>query len=191
MKHVITTLAAIAVVCGVSFAKEPSPASEHLKCYDGLIGTWRYEGPLLEDLPDVAKKGSPLVFQVSWRRILNKAAVEENWSIQVDGAEVLSGKGLIGWNAEEKRIVHGDLNSVGDMSLGEVTVDEDNNSLPLTTEGIDAKGEKTEFKGVVTKKDKDTITWQALHRKGGIVEGPSPEYTFKRVERPKGTKPAK
>jgi hypothetical protein len=44
---------------------------------------------------------------------------------------------------------------------------------------------------VVTKTGKDTLTWQAPERVGGIVEGPSPVYTFKKVERAKRKKPAK
>ena len=59
------TAIAVVLVCGLSNADEPAAASKHLKCYRGFIGTWRYEGPLLEDIPDVAKKGSELVFEFS------------------------------------------------------------------------------------------------------------------------------
>jgi hypothetical protein len=83
------------------------------------------------------------------------------------------------------------MNTLGGLSLGTVVIDEDANSFTLTAEGVTGDGEETEFKGVVTKKDEHTITWRALHRQGGIVEGPGPEYTFKRVKRAKRVKPAR
>ena len=54
-----------------------------------------------------------------------------------------------------------------------------------TRQGVDGDGEQTTFKAVVTKTGKDTLTWEALERTGGFVEGPSPVYTYKRVERKK------
>ena len=38
------------------------------------------------------------------------------------------------------------------------------------------------FVGVVTVTGKDTLTWHGPRREGGLVEGPSPTYTFKRVK---------
>lgn len=131
------------------------------------------------------------MIQLTWRRILNRNVVETTWSIDFKEAETTAGKGLIGWNAAEKEIVQGGMSSVGGIGLGIVTVDDAAKSFTLTTEGIDGDGETTEFKGVVTKTGKDTITWRALERVGGIIEGPSPEYTFTKVERRKRAKKAK
>jgi hypothetical protein len=193
MKHVTATLTIVTIVLasGHLYGKEPTPASENLKCYDALIGTWRYEGPLLEEVPDFAQKGSDVVIQVTWRRILNRNAVEANTSVKFEEGDTILGRALIGWNAAESQIVHGSMNSVGAVGLGTVTVDEATSSFTLTSEGIAGDGEKTEYKDVVTKKDKDTFIWRALERKGGLVEGPSPEYTFKRVEQAKRAKRAK
>ena len=44
------------------------------------------------------------------------------------------------------------------MSLGTITHDRTAKSLTLTAEGINGDGEKTSFKGVVTKTGKDTMT---------------------------------
>ena len=62
------TTVAVVLACGYLQGKEPAP--NHLGCFDDMIGTWRYEGPLLEDVPDIAKKGTNLVFQFTWKRIL-------------------------------------------------------------------------------------------------------------------------
>jgi hypothetical protein len=58
----------------------------------------------------------------------------------------------------------------------------------LTAKGIDIGGEHTSFQGAVTKTGKKTLNWQTLRRIGGIVEGPSPTYTFKRVKQAKQPK---
>jgi hypothetical protein len=187
MKLLTATLAAVAVFLtgGLVNAQQTGPDFEHLKGYGPMIGTWRYEGPLLEDVPDMAKKGSNCVFQFSWRRILDKNVVMEDWSVEFEGDKKVSGRALIGWNAAEKRLVYGAMSSFGGMAVGTVVFDRREKTSTLTSEGVDSEGESTYFKGVVTKTGKDTLTWRALQRSGGIVEGPSPEYTFKRVHRAK------
>jgi hypothetical protein len=191
MKRVVIAMTAVVITCGVSLGQdEPGPNFEHLKAYGPMIGTWRYEGPLLEDVPGMAEKGAEFVAQFSWRRILNRNAVEENWSGTLAGKE-FSGKALIGWNAKEQRLVYGAMDSEGGMSLGTVVFDKQAKTSTLTSEGIDGDGEPVSFKAVVTKTGKDTLTWQALERTGGTVEGPSPVYTFKRVQRAMKSKKVK
>lgn len=182
---VVLALTVVVLPNGASFGQEEvvGPNLEHLKGYGPMIGTWRYEGPLLEDLPGIAEKGSDLVFQFTWRRILNKNVVEENWLLEFEGGKSLSGKALTGWNAAEKHLSYGGMDSLGGMSLGVVVFDAKAKTSTLTEEGIDGDGEKTTFTGVVTKPGKDTLTWQRLKGTGGIVEGPSPVYEFKRVKR--------
>ena len=194
MKHVSMTLIAATIVltCGLSYGQEePGPNFEHLKSYGPMLGTWRYEGPLLEDLPGIAEKGPKILFQFSWRRILNKNVVEENVLVELDGKTIIAGKALIGWNAEKKEIAYGGMNSLGNLHLGTVAFDKATKTSTLTTKGIDKDGEEISFKAVVTKTGRDTLTWQALQRAGGIVEGPSPVYAFKRVKRVKRTKSSK
>ena len=114
---------------------------------------------------------------------MNKSAVEYNWTVVFEDGSELSGKTLIGWQADDKEIVQGGMSSIGGVGLGTVTPDKAANTLTVKTEGVDGKGEETSSKILLTKKDKDTFTWQALEREGGLVEGPSPVYTFKRVKR--------
>ena len=198
MKRVIIALTAVTLASGISYGKgeqnEPGPNFENLKCYRPMIGAWRYEGPLLEDVSDFAQKGTKFVFQLSWKWILNRNVVEENWSIEFEGGKKVAGKALIGWNGAENRLAYGGMDSVGGMGIGTLVFDSKAKTSTLTEKGIDGDGEETFFEGVVTKTGKDTLTWQALHRTGGIVEGPSPKYTFERVKRarqPKRLKQAK
>lgn len=186
MYRIVTALTMIACTCGLTFGQEePGPNFEHLKSYGPFIGTWRYEGPLLEDVPGFAEKGTEFEIQFSWRRILNKNVVEENWMFGMkDGASV-SGKALIGWDSSEKQITQGGMDSLGGMGLGTVAVDRSAKSLTLTSRGRGGDGKETTFKGVVAQTGKDTLTWQALERTGGMVEGQSPVYTLKRIKREK------
>ena len=186
MRQIVAALTVVLLTCGVTFGQdEPGPGFEHLKSYGPFVGTWRHEGPSPEDVPGIAEKGTEIVFEFSWKRILNKSAVEETWSFGVEGGKTFSGKGLIGWNAAENKIVYGVLNSFGGMVLGSSVYDAETKSRTYTSNGIDGDGNKTSSKGVLAKIDKDILTWQALERTGGIVEGPSLVYTFKRVERTK------
>ena len=192
MKYVATTLAAIFLASTVAHGQEaPGPNFDHLKLQGPTIGTWRYEGPLLEDMPGLANKGTKYATQIAWRWILNKNAVEVNWRSQFAGGKTISGKGLLGWNAAEDRIVFGDMDSTGGMTIGTVVFEDGGKTSNLTAEGIDGEGRKTTFKGVVKKTGKDTITWQALVRTGGPVDGESPVYTLKRVKRTRRAKSAK
>ena len=186
MKKILSALTVLLLACGVTYGQdEPGPGFEHLKCYGPFIGTWQYEGPSPEGVPDIAEKGTKLVIQISWRRILNKSAVEYNWSIKFEGGTELAGKALVGWNADDEEIVYGGMNSVGDLTLGTVTHDNAARALTTTLKGVNGKGEEKSSKSVLTKTGKDTLTLQAWDREGGIVEGPSPVYTLKRVERKK------
>lgn len=188
MKSIVTALTFVLLACGVTYGQdEPGPGFEHLKGYGPKIGTWRYEGPLQEDLEGVAEKGTKMVFQFSWKRILNKSAIEENWSVEFEGGTTVSGKALKGWDADRKEIISGGMTSLGGVSMGTVVLDKAAKTSTLTAKGIDGDGEETSIKGVVTVTGEDTLTWQALERTGGIAQGPSPVYTFKRVKREKKT----
>jgi hypothetical protein len=186
MKSILTTLTVVLLACGATYGQDaPSVASKHLKAYGPMIGTWRYEGPEKENVEGYAKEGDEIVFQFSWRRILDGSVVEENWSYGPKNGKAFSGKALIGWNAADKQLVYGGMDSLGGSSLGTVVFDAKAKTSTLTSNEIDEDGKKWSFKGVVTKTGKDTLTWQALERTGGVKEGPSPVYTFKRVKRAK------
>jgi len=194
MKKSIATLTAVAVVltCGWSYAVEqPGSNFEHLKAYAPLIGTWRYEGPLQEDVPDMGKKGTNIKIQVSLRWILNKSAIQESVSAQFQGGAKYEGKALIGWDSSKERIVRGGMNSLGGIGLGTVVFDGEGKTLTSTSQGVSGDGEKTSSTNVTTLTGKDTYTWQALRREGGLIEGPSAKYTYQRVKRARQRKGAK
>jgi hypothetical protein len=185
MKRITATLIAIVVSfsCGLVYAQQAKSPPEHLKPFGPMIGTWRYEGPLLEAIPDIAEKGEDCVIQASWRWILGKKAVMEDWFIEVGEGKKLSGKSLIGWNAAEGQIVHGGMDSAGGMGLGTVVFDDQGKSNRLTAETVDANGQTETFTNALKKTGKDTMTIQTVERTGGDIEGPGPVYTLKRVPR--------
>ena len=119
------------------------------------------------------------------KRILNGSAVETNWSFVLKGGVEVIGKTLSGWDAKEEKIVQGAMSSDGGVRVGSVAHDKAAKSLTISLTGVDGDGEETSSKIALTKTGKDTLTWQALERKGGIVEGPSPVHSYKRVKRAK------
>ncbi|TWU34845.1 DUF1579 family protein [Novipirellula artificiosorum] len=185
MRQIVAALTVVLLTCGVTYGQDESgPGFEHLKSYGPMIGTWQYDGPSLQDVPGIAKKGTKVVFEFSWKWILDKSVVEETWSFGVKGGKTFSGKGLIGWNAAEKKVTFGTMDSFGGMVLGSSVYDAETKSRTYASNGIDGDGNKISSKGVLAKVDKDTLTFQALEQTGGSVfEGPSPIYTFKRVQR--------
>ena len=65
MTRLTTMLIAVALLLtgGLAYGQqETGPHFDHLKSHQAIIGTWRYEGPLPEDMPGFAEKGS------DWRR---------------------------------------------------------------------------------------------------------------------------
>lgn len=184
MKKIIFSLFVLLLSCGVSYGQEqPATVSEHLKCFGPFLGNWRYDGPLQEDLEGVAEKGTKIVVQTSLKRILNGSAVERNWAIAFETGAELTSKALNGWDAKEEKIVQGGMGSDGAISVGSVTHDKAAKSLTISTTGVDGEGKETSSKSVLTKTGKDTFTWQAMERTGGLAEGKSPLYEFKRVKR--------
>jgi hypothetical protein len=177
-RFAIPTLVAL-VLAGSVFGQEPN---EYLKGYAPFIGQWEHQGTVLEKGPfaEQAKVGSRLFVRISWTWILDKQALMWDWSIEFQGGPKISGKELIGWNAADRKIVGGGMNSMGGMGIGTRVIDGE--TITSTNEGADGEGAKSSYTEVIKKTDTDTLTWQAVERTGGDVEGPSPVYTFKRVK---------
>jgi hypothetical protein len=183
MKYVTATVIAAVVACGVSYGQEMPSNYEHLKCYDQLIGTWVYEGPALESVPDIVEKGDAVILRQTFKWILEKNVVEATFYGEVKGGFKGSGKGLIGWDTAEQRIISGGMNSFGGHGLSTITYDADAKTWTTKSEGTDGSGEKTSGTSVLRLTGKDTIVIQDFDRKGGLFQGDSPKYTYKRVKR--------
>ena len=186
MKRVIVTLTAFVLFCGASYGQEKSTPNPNLTCFRPFIGAWKYEGKLTEDVPGMAKKGTAIVFTMSWRWILDKNAVEKSLRVDFQEGASYSEKTLFGWNAKEGKIVYGGIASEGTMYLGSITPD--GKKLVSESTGTTSEGKDVAYQGEEIKTGKSTLTWQALHRSGGLVEGPSTKYELKRVVRPKKTR---
>jgi hypothetical protein len=128
------------------------------------------------------------VVQFSWRWILDKQAIMQDLQVDFEGGKRISQKELIGWNNADKKIVIGGMNSMGIVHLGTVQLDPQAKTLTVVTEGVNAEGNKASSESVLTKVDRDTLTFERKAITGNVVEGPSPVYTLKRVKRPAGQK---
>jgi len=187
-RRLILTLAGITLASATAFAQgEAGLQFEHLKGYQPFVGKWRYEGPFMEEVPGLIEEDANCVIEVTRRWILDKNAIEEKTTLEIVGGRTFHAQSLIGWNASEQTIVKGGMDSLGGVGLGTAVIDSDEKSVTITSEGVDAEGEETSTAILLTKTGKDTLEWQATQRTGGLLQGPSPVYTFKRV--PRGKKP--
>lgn len=183
MRQTVITLAIAFVACGIACAQESAnPNADQLKCYAPFIGTWRYEGPMLEELPGLVEKGTNCVIEFTWKRIMNKASLESSLRVEIEGhGMIYADKSLIGWNAADQQIVYGGTSSNGAVFLGTAEPAAEGKSLTCAARGSDSDGGEISNRSVFTVTDRNTLTFEALERTGPIVQGPSPVYTLTRV----------
>lgn len=190
MRSLTTALAILAIlVCGISYGQERTSNYEHLKCYDQLIGTWTYDGPALETLPEILNKGDHVVVRVTYKWILDKGAVEVDYFSESKSGGKVTARGLIGWNRANGQIIEVGMNSWGGHSMATDTYDPATKTWRSVRKGVNSKGNATSSILVLTLQDKDTYVSQALGRKGGVTEGDGPKVVYKRVASPE-PKPA-
>ena len=152
-----------------------------MKSYEALIGTWVYEGPLLEDVPGLAKKGSQYYFEGTFEWILEKSAIEENWQARFEDGATISAKGLTGWG--DKKLVSGGMFSGGGYFLADVTLNQDGRTWIYKSKVVDAEGKKSSDTFILELMDDDTLIVHSEDREGSDMPPESPEYTFKRLKR--------
>ena len=175
--------ALLLVASMVGQADKPAPSYEHLKTFDGFIGKWVYEGPVQEDVPNLPGKNTPMVVGSSWKRIFNKAVVENEWALKFKDAPKVEGTSLYGWDAADKRIVEGSMDSLGGISVGTVFFSDDGKTLTIKAKTTEGDGTKTSGTIIMTLQNDDTFVWQTTDRQGRDLPPDSPKYTFKRVKR--------
>ena len=176
-RSVMCALVFVVVAGGFACGAEPN---DHLKGFAPFMGTWRHEGSVLEETPGAAAKGTKMVVRWTWTWILDNQIVMNDWIIEFQDGNKLSGKQLIGWNAAEKKIMAGGMNSMG--AMGVCTIGIDGKAITTSSEDVEGDGRKTSSKLVMKQTDEDTFTFQVVERTGGDLVGPSPVYTFKRVK---------
>ena len=169
----------LALTVAAGQGEGPAPNYENLKCYEALIGTWCYDGPLLEETPE-AKKGSPFVARMSFAWILNKGAIEVTWKVKYEAGIETTGKSLHGWDPKERRLVIGGMDSLGALHLGTVAYDSATKTWTLDLKGVSPSGDDTSTTITNTLPNPDTLVWQAKERRGSVPAGQSPQYHFKR-----------
>jgi hypothetical protein len=175
---------AACVACAPLLAAEPQPLPsqyENLKAFDKLIGTWVYDGPVLEDGP-LAKKGERVKVAIHYRWILNKSVVEIEFMAWLEDGREVGGKRLVGWHPAEKHMVGGGWDSLGTLWLGAETVSEDGKTFIAEDKGFSPDGREVTQQSITTVEG-DTLTLQWKNRKGPDFTGDSPKYVFKRQKK--------
>jgi hypothetical protein len=187
MKQLCAFLFSTCLIGGLAFGQEMPSNYEHLKCYDQLIGTWEYAGPASEGVAGIVEKGDPIRLRLRLRWIVEKNAIETNFTGEVVNGEFeFVSRGMIGWDTAAKQIVEGAMNSIGGSNHAIVTYDADKKTFTSMNKGVDGQGEPVSSRSVLTIKDKDTITIQGFDRKGGLLQGDGPALTYKRAARGEG-----
>jgi hypothetical protein len=176
----LSTALLLAASVVVGQAEETSSPSDHLECFGQFIGKWVYKGPIKEDAPAMAEKGTEIVVHISWEQEFGGNVIESEWEASATGRHIGAGTSLIAWDPRENRIVSGGVDSRGGYRLGVIAFSDDGQTYTRVGEGVDFKGRKTSGTVVITLKDEDTLVWQAMDRTGGDLTGDSPKYTFTR-----------
>lgn len=184
--------AALVVVSSMLVGQAASQPSnyEHLKIYEALVGTWVYDGPLLEDLPVLdLKKGTPFRIEstISWGS--DKNVINTNNSWQFGGRSRITAHIVTFWDAKSKTIVARGVNNIGGYGEHSTTYDPATRTWTTKDVVIDAAGETTTAVVVMSLVDPDTLTWQVRERTGPGLTPESPKYTGKRLK-PMGGMPA-
>ena len=171
MRRVVIAVTVVLATCGLAFG-QPSASSnyEQLKCHEPLIGDWVYDGPVLDEVPGFAEKGSKVVFRISWQWILDKNAIDVTWSMELEGKPTISGKGLIAWDKAASRIVGGGVDSGGGYGLDTTTYDEATKTFTTKSQGVDGEARSVTSTSVLKIVDADTITVPGDRTSGGRLD---------------------
>lgn len=184
MKTLTTTLIVGVIFSSVSYGQEMPSNYEHLKSFEARIGEWVYDGPVREDFSGIMDKGDEIVARSTVKWILDKNAVEMKLSVTIKKSGLkYTSKALIGWDAQQEQIIGGGMNSFGGHELGTVTFNKDTKTWTSEWKGRDGEGKETSNTLVATLLDKDSLQVQGLDRKGGLAQGDSPKYIYKRVKK--------
>jgi hypothetical protein len=168
----------LTVSVAIGQASDTSPAYENLKSYEALIGTWVYEGPLLEDVPGMAKKGSRYYYEGSFEWILDKGAIEEYWQAKFAGGVTVSAKALTGWG--DKKVVSAGVFSGGGYFHADVTLNQEGKTWRYESKAVDGEGKKSSETFILELVDDNTLIVHSKDREGTEMPPESPKYTFKK-----------
>jgi hypothetical protein len=132
------------------------------------------------------KKGTPFVIEASWKWVLNKSVIEEEWESTAEDGTVISGKNLVGWDPKTEKIFVMRTNSAGGYDEGMVEFDDEKGVFISKTSGISGDGKEYTGTCVITRVNADEFIFQVCDRTGQLT-GDGPKLTFRRVEQPDTT----
>ncbi len=174
------------LACCVALGQErPGPNYAHLKCFEQLIGTWGYDGPLQEDVPVLGGKN----LQTGCAVDLGLGS-EREYRGGIERGSRVTGRQAVGEVVDRlgcgRKTNHWCRNElVRKPHLSTVSYDDATKTWTTQSKGVDEKGRRTSATIVGRLTDADTYEWQMKDRKGGDVPGDGPKYIFKRIKQAK------
>jgi hypothetical protein len=154
------------VTAALAIGQAGAPISnyEHLKEIEWLIGEMEWTSEADKDIPGVCEKGDKLSGWAEHEWILNKNAIAVQIKIKTaaKGIEILSHRGIIGWDAKESSIVSSGFNSTGGRGIS--VWEQDGDTWALQGKGCTGEGKETSSTLIVSKVDDDHISIQSVDR---------------------------
>jgi hypothetical protein len=186
MKRIIATIATMLVVLGPSIClgeDQTSPAYDHLKALEWMIGDWVGEYTMPEGTPEWGEAGAKIQSRASFRWAPNKSF------IILEGCDIVGGKPgswiqeFIAWDAANGKLVHRLFSDNGGFGDGVWSKHDDGWHLKWSATGPD----KTKYTGtsVLASVSPDAYSWQMKDMTKDAEALPTwPKVTLRRVAAP-------
>ena len=152
---------------------ETPSAYNHLKDFEWLAGTWSAVEQGTYD------EGNLVEMNCAWGP--NKSTFEIHYTInEAGGLEPLSGKQIVGWDPETRRIQSWSFSSDGGRSTG--VWSQQDGGWTVVTQGVLPNGTRTSAINSFARMEDDAIIWQSSQRvSGGAPLQDAEEIILRRV----------
>jgi hypothetical protein len=163
-----------------SFSVAEDDMSAALNAYaEAFSGTWVNDSTLDADVEGVGKKGDKLVAQLTFQR--QDGLIVVDWKAEVNGrAAGSTAKGLIGWDASQKKLRLRWFGTVG--SSGTSVYTQRGNGWARRGQSLQPDGTKNSSRSVIKFSDNDTYVDKLTDRVRGEESLPDREYVWKRKQ---------
>jgi hypothetical protein len=173
----VLSSAVLVLAASVAAAQADASGQNRLTPFDALIGTWCFEGTLLQDAPGAGAKGDKGTACLSWKWLYGKNAVEWEWTTDFAGKRA-GVKGLIMWDAAGKQIVGHGVSSDGTNIRVTARFDLDHGAT-FEVAVISPNGKEGSSTELFTLADPNTLVYQIKKRNGLPDFGP---YQLRRLK---------
>lgn len=163
-------LRSLLLILIVGAPQEAKSHQDHLKPYEWMVGVWEGKG----EYPGMGKYTDEYV--IEWT--MNKNFMKSTYVMKVDGKVAFVDIGMIGWDADKKKVLGFNFGMDGTIGWGMQTDSKDTDSV--TMEGATRGNVNEEFRVTLKKVDKDHMSVNMESKKGDkYVPGATMSYARK------------